>query len=188
MVRRRRNSSERLRNAVAALPHHTKLAMLRGVSSNRVIVGAYTDKRGGVCPMLAAHRNGGRTDFGTFARAWDQFTAARRPRRASAREVRALKGYLEVSLIRDGVTLHEGIATGWADRPLADEVREVQASRRRLAAAAAREDRGVTVEELIAAELLDRRVDHRPPEPLDGSPAGPAAAGPAPAAPQPRRR
>ena len=50
--------------------------MLRGIRSNRVIVGAYVDKRGGVCPMLAAHRNGGRTNFGTFARAWDAFTGA----------------------------------------------------------------------------------------------------------------
>ena len=27
-------------------------------------------------PMLCAHRNGGRTNFGTFARAWDAFTGA----------------------------------------------------------------------------------------------------------------
>jgi hypothetical protein len=78
--------------------------MLRGIRGNRVIVGAYVDKRGGVCPMLAAHRNGGRTNFGTFARAWDAFTGARqrRPRRASRREVRTLEGYLEMALMREG--------------------------------------------------------------------------------------
>ena len=81
--------------------------MLRGIRSNRVIVGAYVDKRGGVCPMLAAHRNGGRTNFGTFARAWDAYTGAnqRKPRRASRREVRTLEGYLEMSLVRDGIEL-----------------------------------------------------------------------------------
>ena len=48
--------------------------MLRGIDENPIIVGAYTDKRGGVCPMLAAHRNGGRTNFASFARAWDAYT------------------------------------------------------------------------------------------------------------------
>ena len=171
-MRRRRSSSERLRHAVSALPHRTKLAMLRGIRSNRVIVGAYTDKRGGVCPMLAAHRNGGRTDFGTFARAWDDFTAAKKPRRASAREVRTLRGYLEVSLIREGVAppFDEGTSP-WAERPLADEVRDIKASRRRLAEDAARGDADVTIEDLLAAELMDHGVDHRLPEPLDAPPA-----------------
>ena len=101
---KRRNNARRLRNSVAAMPVRTKEAMLRGIRTNRVIVGAYVDKRGGVCPMLAAHRNGGRTNFGTFARAWDAFTGAnqRKPRRASRREVRTLEGYLEISLLRDG--------------------------------------------------------------------------------------
>ena len=97
--------------------------MLRGIRSNRVIVGAYVDKRGGVCPMLAAHRNGGRTNFGTFARAWDAFTGAkqRKPRRASRREVRTLEGYLEMSLLRDGIEVG---AETIPDRPLAEEVRD----------------------------------------------------------------
>ena len=103
MRKNRRENADRLRRAVEALPAHTKQGMLDGIRSNRVIVGAYTDKRGGVCPMLAAHRNGGRTDFGTFAKAWDAFTGAKRPRRASVREVRTLRGYLEVALIREGV-------------------------------------------------------------------------------------
>jgi hypothetical protein len=139
-----------LRNAVEALPHHTKLGMLEGIRGNRVIVGAYTDKRGGVCPMLAAHRHGGRTDFGTFARAWDAFTGAKRTRRASARELRALTGYLESALIREGIAPpgHDGTIT-WADRPLADAVREIQAGRRRRAERAAREASDVTIEELL---------------------------------------
>lgn len=73
--------------------------MLRGIERNRIIVGAYVDPRsGGVCPMLAAHRNGGRTSVASFARAWDEFTGAKRPRRATRREVRTLRSLLEWSL------------------------------------------------------------------------------------------
>ena len=73
--------------------------MLRGIDSNRIIVGAYVDPRsGGVCPMLAAHRNGGRTDVASFARTWDEYTDARRPRRATRREVRTLRAILLDSL------------------------------------------------------------------------------------------
>jgi hypothetical protein len=85
--------------AVEALPRHTKEAMLRGIDTNRIIVGAYVDsKSGGICPMLAAHRNGGRTSVASFARAWDDFTDAKRPRRATRREVRTLRSLLEWSL------------------------------------------------------------------------------------------
>jgi hypothetical protein len=83
------------------LPRPTREAMLRGIEDNEIIVGAYTDGDGGVCPMLAAHRNGGRTSFASFARAWDDFTRARRPRPATRREVRALRSYLEMSLLAD---------------------------------------------------------------------------------------
>ncbi len=144
---KRRNNAQRLRNSVNAMPTRTKQAMLRGIRSNRVIVGAYVDRRGGVCPMLAAHRNGGRTNFGTFARAWDAFTGAnqRKPRRASRREVRTLENYLEMALIRDGAPGSEPLP----ERPLAEEVRDVQATRRRLAAAEARQTSEISVEEVL---------------------------------------
>lgn len=75
--------------------------MLRGIETNRIIVGAYVDSRsGGICPMLAAHRNGGRTGVASFARAWDDYTSAKRPRRATRREVRTLRSLLEWSLDR----------------------------------------------------------------------------------------
>ena len=100
--RRIRNPAQRLRTTVDALPERTRHAMLRGIDRNRIIVGAYTDPRsGGICPMLAAHRNGGRTDLASFATAWDAFTGARRPRLATRREVRTLRSYLEISLLRD---------------------------------------------------------------------------------------
>ena len=74
--------------------------MLRGIDGNRIIAGAYADAgSGGICPMLAAHRNGGRTDLSSFARCWDFFTGARRPRLATRREVGTLRAYLEMSLI-----------------------------------------------------------------------------------------
>src|SRR3954470_14453623 len=88
--------ARRLRIAVDHLPRQTKEAMLRGIATNRIIVGAYVDpKSGGICPMLAAHRNGGRTDVAAFARAWDEYTCARRPRRATRREVATLRSLLE---------------------------------------------------------------------------------------------
>jgi hypothetical protein len=159
-MRKRRNNAQRLRNAVYAMPARTKAAMLRGIRADRVIVGAYVDKRGGVCPMLAAHRNGGRTNFGTFARAWDAYTRAnqRKPRR----EVRALEGYLEMSLIRDGMELDSATDL---DRPLAEEVRDVKAARRRLAEADAREGADVSVEEVLSTAY----GEHSPAEDSTGA-------------------
>jgi hypothetical protein len=75
--------------------------MLDGVESNRIIVGAYTDRTGGVCPMLAAHRNGGRTSLASFARAWDRYTGVRRPRPATERELNTLRTMLEASIAVD---------------------------------------------------------------------------------------
>jgi hypothetical protein len=76
--------------------------MLHGIEANRIIVGAYVDRQGGVCPMLAAHREGGRTDLASFARAWDRYTGANgRPRSATARELRALGTMLEASIAID---------------------------------------------------------------------------------------
>jgi hypothetical protein len=158
---KRRNNSQRLRNSVEAMPNGTKQAMLSGIRSNRVIVGAYVDKRGGVCPMLAAHRNGGRTNFGTFARAWDAFTGAnqRKPRRASRLEVRILESYLEMALIREGVG-----GEMLPERPLAEEVREVKATRRRLAAAEAQEAAEISVEDVLVTAYAEHahEVDHLP--------------------------
>ncbi|MQA72863.1 MAG: hypothetical protein GEU88_00660 [Solirubrobacterales bacterium] len=99
MRRRARDPARRLRAAVVRLPRRTRAAMLRGIDSNRIVVGAYVDPgSGGICPMLAAHRNGGRTNVASFARAWDEYTGARRPRRATRREVRTLRSLLESSL------------------------------------------------------------------------------------------
>lgn len=101
-MRSNRRLAQELRQAVDCLPARTREAMLEGLDRNEIIVGAYTDRSGRVCPMLAAHRHGGRTSLGSFAKAWDRYTGAgRRPRPATEREVRTLKAMLEASLIYD---------------------------------------------------------------------------------------
>jgi hypothetical protein len=92
-----------LRLAIDCLPAAAREAMLAGVCDPRatIIAGAYTDGEG-ICPMLAAHRRGGRTDLLAFARAWDRYTGVgRAPRRATARELRVLIAHLEASLLED---------------------------------------------------------------------------------------
>jgi hypothetical protein len=100
--RKSRNPAQRLRTAVDSMPRRTRIAMLTGIEENPIAVGAYKDRdSGAICPMLAAHRNGGRTSLASFARSWDRFTNARRPRLATEREIRTLRSYIEMSLLRD---------------------------------------------------------------------------------------
>jgi hypothetical protein len=130
---RARSPIEDLRLAIDCLPVRTRRAMLEGIRCNEIIVGAYADRAGGVCPMLAAHRCGGRTSFVSFARAWDRFSGARRARRATSRELRILEGQLEASLLaEDPLDLRAAIAEHEALRnraPRADS--EPGPSRRR---------------------------------------------------------
>ena len=108
---RARSPIEDLRLAIDCLPVRTRRAMLEGIRGNEIIVGAYADRAGGVCPMLAAHRCGGRTSFVSFAHAWDRFAGARRARRATSRELRILEGQLEASLLAEE---HAGLDLGAA--------------------------------------------------------------------------
>jgi hypothetical protein len=128
-----RNPAQRLRSAVDALPDTTKEAMLRGIEGNRIIVGAYVDpSSGGICPMLAAHRNGGRTSLASFADAWDCYTGAKRPRLARRREVATL-----VSLLR--TSLSEGSLGEVAAGSIAAAAQAIRSERAELAARDARE-------------------------------------------------
>ncbi len=108
-MRTRRRPARQLRTAIDCLPLDTRRAMLDGMDANRIIVGAYTDREGGVCPMLAAHRHGGRTALASFARAWDRYTGAGNgPRPANDRELRTLRTMLEASItIESGVNQTE---------------------------------------------------------------------------------
>ena len=103
---RTRAPIEDLRLAIDCLPLRTREAMLEGIRANEIIVGAYSDRHCGVCPMLAAHRHGGRTNFVSFAHAWDRFAGAKRARRATRRELRVLESQLQASILaadqRDG--------------------------------------------------------------------------------------
>lgn len=140
----RRSPHDDLRLAIDMLPERTRIAMLEGIRSNEIVVGAYTAD-GGVCPMLAAHRNGGRTNFISFAKAWDAFARAKRPRRATPRELRILETTLETSLAQaldvtlDGVIAeHQSLARdrrarearqtgrGWLRRPRRSEIEAVR--------------------------------------------------------------
>ena len=115
MRNRRRHTPdavERLRLAIDCMPVATREAMLAGVRGNeRVIAGAYVDEHGGVCPMLAAHRRGARTDLISFARTWDRFTrTGRTSRPATERELRILVAQLEDSLCEaTGLALDQAI-------------------------------------------------------------------------------
>jgi hypothetical protein len=123
--------------------------MLAGIESNRIIVGAYTDRKGGVCPMLAAHRNGGRTSLASFAHAWDRYTGVRRrPRPATERELNTLRTMLEASIALDELP------------SFADVAREAQARRARRLQVFRRFDEY----ERAVAELAVIRALNRPDE------------------------
>jgi hypothetical protein len=114
MRTRRQATIEDLRHVIDSLPRDTRVAMLDGIRQNDIIVGAYTD-HGGICPMLAAHRAGGRASCIAFAKAWDAFAfrgaRTRAARRATRRELLVLTSHLEVSLFDDdGVTSELGTA------------------------------------------------------------------------------
>ncbi|MCP9490012.1 MAG: hypothetical protein MSC31_09070 [Solirubrobacteraceae bacterium MAG38_C4-C5] len=111
---RRSRATDDLRLTVECLPRHTKVAMLEGLRTGRIIAGSYTDDDGGTCPMLAAHRRGGRTDCLAFARAWDRFTGVGKgqgARVATRHEVRVLEAQLEGALLaHDAVDLGGAVA------------------------------------------------------------------------------
>ena len=114
MKTRRQATIEDLRQVIDSLPRDTRVAMLDGIRQNDIIVGAYTD-HGGICPMLAAHRAGGRASCISFAKAWDAFAfrgaRKRLTRRATRRELLVLTSHLEVSLLDDdGATSDLGAA------------------------------------------------------------------------------
>jgi hypothetical protein len=98
--RKRTAPIEELRSAIDCLPTSTRAAMIEGLQAGEpIIAGAYVDGRGGVCPMLAAHRRGARTNFLSFARAWDRFARASGARRATPRELTILTNQLQSSLL-----------------------------------------------------------------------------------------
>src|SRR4051794_8570951 len=137
-----------LRRAIDALPVTTREAMLEGIRTNPIVAGAYTDDRGGICPMLAAHRNGGRTTLLAFARSWDAFARvhAGRVRRATRRELRILESQPTASLM---ASEHSDLEGAIADH---------EALKRRAATAQPRED-GRTFADIKARRVRPARRD-----------------------------
>jgi hypothetical protein len=99
-----------LRLAIDCLPLRTREAMLEGIRANEIIVGAYSDRAGGVCPMLAAHRHGGRTSFVSFAHAWDRFAGAKRARCASVLDAQLEASILSAADLGAAIADHQSIA------------------------------------------------------------------------------
>ena len=104
--------------------------MLEGIRTRPIIAGAYTDNRGGICPMLAAHRGGGRTSLLSFARSWDAFARAKRVRRATRRELRVLEDLLVASLASDAdlgaaIAAHRELATNRPEVVDQDDLRAI---------------------------------------------------------------
>jgi hypothetical protein len=131
---------EDLRLTIDCMPVSTRRAMLDGVQSReRIVVGAYVDGQGGVCPMLAAHQSGGRTAFLPFAKSWDRFTrAGRRARLATRRELDILIGQLQASLLSEAdvdldraIAEHRELVSRHERARAADPCGEIIARRRR---------------------------------------------------------
>ena len=118
--------------------------MLEGLRSNEIVVGAYSSD-GGICPMLAAHRNGGRTNMISFAKAWDRFALGpgrkTKPRRATPRELRVLITDLEASLLDE-------------DLPRAELAAAIESHKRLLARRERRHDYGRMLYLLESAERV----------------------------------
>ncbi len=94
----RRAGASELRAEIDRLPLATRQAMLEGIQTNSIIVGADGDPRGGVCPIYAISSPPSRRVGRPFAQAWDAYAGARMPRPASERELHILRSMLETSI------------------------------------------------------------------------------------------
>jgi hypothetical protein len=165
MRTRRPATTEDLRLAIDCLPRRTRIAMLDGIEANQIIVGAYTNPEG-ICPMLAAHRAGGRTSLIAFAQAWDRvaFRGVRRARarRATERELLILRSQLEASLLADETPTGELAAARREHEALVARRRHEAESRRSAPAAEAR--RNAVAAEARRSRDADRSTElrHRP--------------------------
>jgi hypothetical protein len=149
MRRAAKDPAEELPRAIEELAVTTRAAMLEAVrcSATRLIAGSYVAPGGGICPLLAAHRRGGRphdgsTGVSAFAGVWDRYTGARTgdPRPIEQAERQMLEGLLVASLAREQ---RRREAAGRRER------RDWEA---RGAVARVRAGRGARLEALLSAE------------------------------------
>ncbi len=109
----REQARAELRRSIDVLPERTRKAMLVGLGNNTVITGAFAASKDGACPMMAAHRAGGRTSCCTFPEAWDKFTGVygrHIVREATPYEVQILCEEIHASLTPLPNLLSEAIA------------------------------------------------------------------------------
>lgn len=102
MATSREQARAELRRSIDVLPERTRKAMLHGLGNNTVITGAFAASGQGACPMMVAHREGGRTSCCTFPEAWDKFTGVHGRhivREATPYEVQILCEEIEASLV-----------------------------------------------------------------------------------------
>ncbi len=133
MATPREQARAELRRSIDVLPERTRKAMLVGLGNNTVITGAFAASKDGACPMMAAHREGGRTSCCTFPEAWDKFTGVHGRyiiREATPYEVQILCEEIQASLVPLPNLLSEAIAEHHAiveARHLQDTIAEREA-------------------------------------------------------------
>lgn len=126
MTTSREQAVAELRRSIDVLPERTRKAMLVGLGNNTVITGAFGGGDG-ACPMMAAHREGGRTSVCSFPQAWDKFcgVAGRQiVRPATEYEVVILRREIEASLETVAATTATFFADAIAEHKAAVEARE----------------------------------------------------------------
>ena len=164
MATPREQALAELRRAIDVLPERTRRAMLVGLENNIVITGAFSGGDG-VCPMMAAHRAGGRTSCVSFPEAWDKFTGVygrRIVREATQYEVDILRAEIEASLVPLPSLLGEAIA-GHRATVEAHEHDAVAAQQQAIAEQQAIVEQRAIVEQHLVAEQQQPAVEEQPP-------------------------
>jgi len=132
MATPREEARAELRRSIDVLPERTRKAMLVGLGNNTVITGAFAASRNGACPMMAAHREGGRTSCCTFPEAWDRFTGVygrHIVREATQYEVQILCEEIEASLqplprvdpLADAIAEHQAMVEARRHEAIAEQ-------------------------------------------------------------------
>lgn len=147
MATSREQARAELRRSIDVLPERTRKAMLHGLGNNTVITGAFAASKNGACPMMVAHREGGRTSCCTFPEAWDKFTGVygrHIVREATPYEVQILCEEIEASLqplpnvLSDAIAEHQAMVAARrrepevpAQQPVVEQPEEAPAPRRK---------------------------------------------------------
>lgn len=139
MATPREQARAELRRSIDVLPERTRKAMLHGLGSNTVITGAFAASKNGACPMMVAHREGGRTSCCTFPEAWDKFTGVHGRhiiREATPYEIQILCEEIQASLVplpnllSEAIAEHQAIVEARQHQAVAEQQEAVAAQER----------------------------------------------------------